>query len=627
MLQIIGNQILFYLTLAFVLFIPGYSLLLAIFGRSKTLSALEKFVISFGLSIISVDFIFFAYSKANIAITRLSSIVGIAVFILACLIIYKIRYRKVDSGSESGMTTSDLFSFSKNQFILILLLIFLSIFIKTAYLTDTVFPTATDMGHHMYWAKWMVENHQLPTYDGMPDFIIGEHIIFATVATLSGANFFSAFPIVILFLVNLLSILMVFILTLRIFKEKNVAILSLLFLGVLYAVSSPQAKFVSGGVVGNILGNLLLPMSLYFYYRAFSFFETDEKVSEQSKTFLALAFFSTFGLLYTHHLTAFIFLFIFALIVAIFLILNFKNLKNIFASLFKIVFSPQVLATLAVCLIFFFWVFTPNYIKGGAVDTAVGAPSKETRAGLTIANLRSSIGEARIALGFLGLLVLAIGFKRKNFGYAIVAAWAIMIFIMSTQPNLLLVNLPSSRIGNYLSYPFAILSAYTFYFVFKNKTNQFLKVSFIVIATFVLVDGISDSAYSFKNKEDLSPLAQTFNASTYLATHTTTADEILKDHNYITADSWMKIFLMRGYKYPQSRGYFKRYDDQTKPREMCTLNMISTPDSPEAKTCFADTNTNFIAINPNFDSAQFLKLKNFDQVYSSTGINIYHKNN
>ncbi|MDO8241134.1 MAG: DUF1616 domain-containing protein [Candidatus Moranbacteria bacterium] len=621
MLQTIGNQILFYLTLVFVLFIPGYSLLLTIFGRSKTLSVLEKFIISFGLSIISVDFIFFAFSKADIAITRLSSIIGIAAFILICLAIFK--FRKFSDSVEDNK----LFSFSKNQFILILLLIFLSIFIKTAYLTDTVFPTATDMGHHMYWAKWMVENHQLPTYDGMPDFIIGEHIIFATVATLSGANFFSAFPIVILFLVNLLSILMVFILTLRIFKEKNVAILSLLFLGVLYAVSSPQAKFVSGGVVGNILGNLLLPMSLYFYYRAFSFFEADEKVSSESKTFLALAFFSTFGLLYTHHLTAFIFLFIFALIVAIFLILNFKNLKNIFASLFKIVFSPQVLATLAICFIFFFWVFTPNYIKGGAVDTAVGAPSKETRAGLTIANLRSSIGEARIALGFLGLLVLAIGFKRKNFGYTIIAAWAIMIFIMSTQPNLLLVNLPSSRIGNYLSYPFAILSAYTFYFVFKNKTNQFLKVSFIVIATFVLVDGISDSAYSFKNKEDLSPLAQTFNASNYLATHTTTDDEILKDHNYITADSWMKIILMRGYKYPQSRGYFKRYDDQTKPREMCTLNMISTPDSPEAKTCFADTNTNFIAINPNFDSAQFLKLKNFDQVYSSTGINIYYKNN
>jgi len=635
MLQTIGNQILFYLTLVFVLFAPGYSLLLAIFGKSKVLSALEKFIISFGLSIISVDFIFFALSKTNISITRLSSIFGIAIFILICLVIFK--FRKFSDSDEDNK----LFSFSKNQFVLILLLLFLSIFIKTAYLTDTVFPTSTDMGHHMYWAKWMVENHQLPTYDGMPDFIIGEHIIFATIATLSGASFLSAFPVIVLLLINILGILMVFILTLRIFKQKNIAILVLLFLGVLYAVSSPQAKFVSGGVVGNIIGNFLMPLALYFYYRAFSFFETTNKAPAIARIFLALALFSTFGLLYTHHLTSFIFLFVFALIVFIFLVLNFKDLKNIFSALTKIIFSPQALATLFICLVFFFWVFTPNYIKGSAVDTAVGAPSKETRFGLSIDNLRSSIGEARIALGFLGILVIALGFKRKNIGFAIVTAWTVMIFIMSTQPQLLFVNLPSSRIGNYLSYPIAILSAYTFYYIFKSKSAKggststmevepprinFLKASFIVIATFILVDGISDSASSFKSNTDLSPLAQTINASNYIGTHTTTSDEILKDHNYIIADSWMKIFLMRGYKYPLSRGFFKRYEDPTKPREMCTLHMISTPTSIAAQQCFEETQVNFIIINPRYDSSQFIKLKNFDQVYAGVGINIYYKN-
>jgi hypothetical protein len=625
MLQHILNQITFFITLAFVLFIPGYVMLLAIFGKSKILSTLEKFIISFGLSIVGVDFIFFAIAKLNIPITRLSSVISIALFIFICWIIYKFRH--FSTSNES----TPLFSFSKNQFILILLLLFLTLFIKTAFLTDTVFPTATDMGHHMYWAKWMVENHQLPTYDGMPDFIIGEHIIFATISTLSGASFLSAFPIVVLFLINMLSILTVFILTLRIFKEKNIAILTLLFLGVLYAVASPQAKFVSGGVIGNLIGNFLLPLSFYFYYRAFSFFETDAKLTTDNKTFLALAIFSTFGLFYTHHLTSFIFLFIFTLLVLIFLVVNRNHLKSIFSALFKIILSPQVLATFFTGLLFFFFIFTPNYIKNSAVETAVGAPSKETRVGLTIDNLRSSVGEARIALGFLGLLILAIGFKKKNIGFAIVAAWAVMIFIMSTQPQMLFINLPSTRIGNYLSYPIAILSAYAFYEIFKarqndtKKINNLLKISFVIIATFFLVDGISDSATSFKVKTDLSPLAQTFDASNYLATVTTDTDEILKDHNYITADSWMKIFLMRGYKYPLSRGYFKRYDDPTKPREMCTLNMISTPASPEAQQCFIETQTNFIVVNPNYDSAQFIKLKNFDQVYSSVGINIYYK--
>lgn len=629
-----SNQILFYISLIFVLFLPGTSLLLAIFGKSKTLNVLERFIASFALSIVSMDFIFFAFSKADIPITRLSSFIGIALFTLACLAIYKFR----KNFPPSGENAEKLFSFSKNQFILILLLVFMTIFLKTAYLTETVFPTSTDMGHHMYWTQWLIENNALPTYDGMPDFIIGEHIIFGIIGLLSGESVFSAFPIVVLLLVNLFGILTVFILTLRIFQNKNIAILTLLFLGVLYAVSSPQAKFVSGGVIGNILGNLLMPMAFYLYCRALSVL--DEKVLEkksavlrESRIFLALAFFMTFGLFYTHHLTGFIFLFIWALLVATFFALHFKNLKTILSNLVSIILSPQVLGTFFVGLVFFFFVFTPTYIAGSAVGTAVGTPSKETRAGLTMDNLKSSIGEARLALGLLGIILLAFLLKKKSFGHLLIFSWASMIFIMSFAPQILFINLPSNRIGNYLSYPFAILSAFVLYFIFRQKegdgrsirSNNFLKIAFVIILAFVLIDGMRDSASSFKGSSELSPLAQTLNASSYLKKNTTVEDMVIKDHNYITADAWIKIFLMRDYKYPLSRGFFKRYEDVTKPREMCTLHMISTPASQEAEACFSETRTNFIAVNPIYDSAQFKKLENFDQIYSNPGVNIYYK--
>lgn len=630
MLSFLQSQLLFYISLVCVLFIPGYVLLLAIFGKNQIITSLEKFILSFGLSIIIVDFLNFILSGLHLSITRLSILVSIGLFTLVCLIIHKFKKQKKSQTSEEK-----LFSFSKNQFILILLLLFLTIFIKVSYLSDTVFPTATDMGHHMYWTQWMIENKQLPTYENMPDFIIGEQIPFGVIGLLSGASVFSAFPVVILLLVNLIGILIVFLLTLRIFKQKNIAILTLLFLGVLYAVASPQAKFVSGGVIGNIFGNLLMPLSFYFYYRSLEFFETNTEELNQSKNFLALGIFSTFGLFYTHHLTSFIFLFIFVLLAVIFFTVNFKDLKELFAKIIKLFLSPQVITTFIVGLIFFFFIFTPNYIKNSAVDTAVGAPSKETRIGLTIANLRSSIGEARVALGFLGILLLAASFKRKNFGHSILIVWTVMIFIMSTEPQLLFINLPSNRIGNYLSYPIAILSAYSFYYVFKSKSdlekntsslpNTFIKISFTVVLIFVLVDGITDSILAFKAKADLSPIAQTFNASQYLAKNTNPDDMILKDHNYIPADSWIKISLMRGYKYPLSRGYFKRYEDTTKPREMCTLNMIASPNSENARICYNETETNFIMINPLFDSAQFKKLKNFNLIYSSANINIYYR--
>ncbi|HCP08803.1 MAG TPA: hypothetical protein DIT25_03340 [Candidatus Moranbacteria bacterium] len=497
MLQFIYSQIIFYAAIALVMFVPGYFLLSAIFRKSRIISSLEKFILSFGLSIVSVDFIFFAFDKMEFPITRFSILSGIAVFSAVSFLVYKMG----KTGSETD-ETGKLFDFSKKQFGLIILLIFLMFFIKTAYLSGTVFPTSTDMGHHMYWAKWMVENNQLPTYDGMPDFIIGEHTVFGALAILGSLDFFSAFPPAMLFLINILGILTVFILTLRIFKNKTIAILSLLFLGVLFAVSSPQAKFISGGVVGNIFGNFLMPLALYLYFRAFEFINLPEKgISAASqKRFLALAIFVTFGLFYTHHLTSFIFLFVFAFLAGLFLLLNFTDIKVIIPRIFRLVFSPQVMSVLLIGIVFMFFVFTPTYFENNAVNTAVGAPSKSTREGLSLSALKSSIGEARLAFGFLGLLLLAFAYKRRNFGYAVVSAWAAMIFIMSSVPQVLFINLPSNRIGNYLSYPFAILSAYALYSVFRKDSQgnfsekTLIRSAFILVFVFVLAGGILESA-------------------------------------------------------------------------------------------------------------------------------------
>ncbi|PIR73488.1 MAG: hypothetical protein COU40_01990 [Candidatus Moranbacteria bacterium CG10_big_fil_rev_8_21_14_0_10_35_21] len=624
MLTFIQSQVLFYLAIILVLFLPGYFLLLAIFGKKGGLEKIEKFILSPALSLVVVDFIFFVYSRLQISITRSSSIFGIVLVSAIFLIIFKLR--KFSESKEEK-----IFDFSSRQFWLVAVLLFLTFFIKTAYLTQTILPTATDMGHHMYWAKWMAESGQLPTYEGMPDFIIGEHIVFGIVNLISGASFFSAFPTVILHLINLMGILAVFLLVLRIFKNKNTAILSLLFLGVLYAVASPQSKFVSGGVIGNIFGNFLMPVALYFYFRAFDFFQNESLTLSLARKFLALAVFITFGLFYTHHLTAFIFIFVFIFTILIFLAVNLKNLKEIFVKIRKLVFSPPVLSALAIGLIFFLLVFTPNYIKNNSVETAVGTPEKITRTGLSLNNLKSAVGEPRLALGLFALLLMVLNFKKKNVGYAILVAWFLAIFLMATRPQWLLLDLPSNRIGNYLSYPLAILSAYSFFIIFSQFKNYvsgtLAKLTFVIILTFVLVGGLYDSAAAFKRKVETAELIQTFNATEYLAKNTTPTDNVLKDHNYITGDAWMKLFFMRGYRYPLSRSFFKRYEDSTNPREQCTLLMISSPESEKGQKCFQETGVNFLAVNPAFDSDQFKRSRNFDLLYLSPEVAIFNKTN
>lgn len=686
MLELIQNEILFYASIIFLMFLPGWLLLSWLFRLSDQISSLEKFILSFGLSVVILDFMLFSYAGAHILITRWSIILGMGIINLLLVIFYKIKPANdplfgkseqsakqsvpadcsLPSGPSANDSSNNLFNFSRNQFILILLLLFTTVFLKTHYLSGTITPTATDMGHHLYWAKWMAVNHQLPDYEGMPDFIIGEHTVFGSIYLLTNLSFTSGWPVVILYLINLLSILIMFVLAIRIFNNRTIGILVILFLGVVFAISSPQSKFVSGGVIGNIFGNYLLPLALYFYYRAIKHSlpypllldkekvdrvhpsgretdEVEEKMRYHAKNFLTLAIFTTFGLFYTHHLTSFIFLFVFLLVLVLFFLTNYKKTKEIIKSASKIIFTPPVLGTFIIGLIFFFLIFTPTYVNPKAIDTAVGTPVKATRIGMTFSEIRSTVGESRTVLGLLGLLILFISYKKINFGYAIIAAWTIMIFVMSMAPELLLIDLPNNRVGNYLTYPLSILSAYGLYTIFrpdtcqlvftrlnvKNSlclvTNNLFRAVFLIIFTFVVSSGLYDSVAAFKNSSNINSASQTFHVSDYLAARTNEKDNILKDHNYLTADSWMKLSFMRGYKYPDSRGYFKRYEDQTKPREMCTMYMISNPGGKEAKDCFSDTGTDFLIVNPKYDAGQFRRLPEFNQIYANNEVMVFYK--
>lgn len=641
MLQSIYTQILFYVSIILVLFIPGYFFLLAIESKKKFFNPLERLVFSFGFSIISFNFLMILMGKAGILLNRFSVIAGIVLFSFSCHMIRRMRRSKDNSSDDSSL------NFSKNQIALIILLLFLTIFIKTAYLKDSIFPTSTDLGHHMYWSKLISQTGQLPVYQEsdiiqnggnfaisapqkIADFIIGEHLIFSAINLISGINFISYLPSLILFLIHIAGILTIFILALRLFREysfgKNAAIISLFLIGPLYAISSSQAKFVSGGVIGNTVGNLLIPFAIYFLFRAFR---------EKNSVFLSLGIFSALGLAYVHHLSAFIFLFVFAFSAIIFFVFNLKNIIIHLKEWMGIIFKPAPAISLLFALCFLLFIYTPTYVGTEAVGTAVGGPSKETRAGLTFNQLKMTAGEARMVFGLIGIAIILAIKKRKNYESAFVLGWGIAILIMSLKPQWLFLDLPSTRIANYISFPLAISGAFALAYLLnklkssEGKYNINPKLFYALcsmLCVFALANGFYDNSQSLSNGTNVQKAMQTFDASAYLGEKTDSSDKVVKDHNYLTADSWIKLSFMDGYNYPFSRGYFKRYEDVTKPREMCTLWMISTPNTAEGQKCFEDLGVNFVVVNPNFDSAQFQKSEDFWQVYSGSEINIYYRN-
>ncbi|MEA1926155.1 MAG: hypothetical protein U9M90_02825 [Patescibacteria group bacterium] len=530
-------------------------------------------------------------------------------------------------------------------FVVILLL---AVGFRAFYISQGIMPKTTDLGHHMYWSKYIVDFSMLPEY-GMPDFIIGEHIIFSAISILSGASLISTMPVSVLLIVNIFSLLAIFVLTYR-FSEllfnkkdaKQIALFSLLIIGCFYAISSPQSKFVSGGVIGNIIGNLFIPLAIYSLLQA---------IKRKDVLFAQLFIIFTVSLAYTHHLSTFILLYVLAGValagMVIFLARS-KGRLSIFYSNVRSVFLPffhfHTVITLSLVALFVFSVHIPSYLNESAINTAVGTPIKATRTGYTINHIIEKSGPWRMCYaGIAAIIILALVFFRKPVkiesakktlcivGSSVIIMWAVMIFMMSWKPALLHVDIPSNRVVNYLTYPLSILSAIGAFVLLKRsreKVSPFLySIVFLVIlgTGFISAYGdFSDSARTY-DKQQEKKVGQTFLASKYLNKISSADENILKDHIYIEGDTWIKLFFMRGYKYPLSRSFLKRYDDPIKPRETCTRDMIAIPDSETGIKCFESAKVKYVMLSNGKDTAQFERSANFNKIYASDHVVIFQR--
>lgn len=652
-MQELLDTILFFTASGLLFFVPGWVILALLFKKQGLLAPLEMCIFSFGISIGLIDFLMILLGKAKILLSPFSLAAGIFVLLLVFLILSRVL--PVFGGSVSKYQKQPLYRFSKKQGTLFISLIALTILIKSIFLAHAVLPTATDLGHHMYWAKHIAVTGMLPFYakqeiitgsndayvltapEPIADFIIGEHLPFAALNIFTKLDFLSAFPVNLLLLVNLLSLLALALLALRlstdirhplfsknIFTPQNVLLATLFFFGPLYSLASPQAKFVSGGVVGNTFGNFFIPLIILAYYRAFK---------EKSPAFLALGFFLTFTLAYTHHLSTLILLFVLIASACIALLFHFETINTTLREWLKLIYSPLPIIVVCLSCIFFFVVAMPTYIETNAVGTALGTPTKTTRTGLSFLQVTFSSGEARVALGLAGLALLLTFATRTRYAGAFLLGWSIILLLMTLSPQWLLIDIPSNRIGSYLSFPLGMLAAIAsvaFFALFRTGTSKFRIPSFLFLIASCSLFVFSVGSGSFDNTQTLLPKSKasdtvrTFAASRYLAEKTTPEDVILKDHNYIVADAWMKLFFLRDYAYPLSRGFFKRYEDNPS-REQCTLFLISVPNTPRGEKCYTDLGVDYVVVHPYFDAVQFEKSGKFSRIYISDSIHIYKR--
>lgn len=638
------DTILLLLSLIFGFFLPGWFTVQIFFARSLT--QLEASLYAVTLSLTLIDSLSLILNRLHIPLST-PVMYGALLTINLGLGIWYWTHRQKQKPTATAIDVADV---SPKTWSVLLVMLMLTIAIKAYYLIPAGLPTATDMGHHMYWSQYISEKGSLPTYQKIEvtvdrstgattlsqprpiaDFIVGEHIPFATLTLLSGLPLIGSFPVLTLLVINILSLLALLALTTRIGErllnrsERSWFMLAtFLLIGPLFTLASPQAKFVSGGVVGNLIGNLFIPLILLALYRG---------LRDQSHRFLVLALTLLATLAYTHHLSTLILGFVVIGIALMSSLASYDHFRTTFRQWLHVIWSPGIGIALLLVVGFGASVALPSYLNLTAIDTALGSPVKSTRIGLTLAQVSDSVGTVKAALALAGFVLVIgsfTGFRSRDpLAWAILIGWGGALALMTLQPNWVWLDIPSGRVGSYLVYPSALLGGFALMNLLtrlaKDQARRSTLLLGLLLLSFIITDGLFENTASLASQTKNTELQEVLSATRYLSQTTGPEDVILKDHNYLVADAWMKLFFLRDYGYPLSRGLFSRYEETGNRNERCTLVMIASPNSDEAKRCFESTGTNYIVINPRYDSIQFEKSPDFAKVYSSNHIAVFRR--
>ncbi len=284
-------------------------------------------------------------------------------------------------------------------------------------------------------------------------------------------------------------------------------------------------------------------------------------------------------------------------------------------------------------ILFLLLIAVPSYLDREAIDSAIGSPVKTTRTGLSFFQVSNSLGLTKSALAIAGFVLVIFSWKRFEnrdpLAWSILFGWGGMLAVMAIRPELLFLDIPSNRVGSYLVYPAALLAGFGLMTLLTALTQSKKGLSATLLSflllSIIIANGVFENGASLVGLGKAREAQEVFTASKYLSEKTTTDDVVLKDHNYLAADAWMKLFFVRDYGYPLSRGLFSRYEETESRRERCTLIMIASPNNEEARNCFDSTGTNYIVVNPTYDAVQFEKSPDFTKVYASEHVVVFKR--
>lgn len=624
MVTYISEQILFLMALILVLWVPGRIWVLFLERKGKFLTDIERISLAISLSVVMVDFLMIILGRLGVPLTALT--IGLGIIGVSGSLFGWTKWHSLSNNDSQRAS-------QKKTSLMFLLVFSLAIAIKMFYFIPNIIPASTDLGHHVFWVQKIVLEKKLPIYEEqeitkngegdyivgathpISDFIIGEHLVLSAVAMLSGKDIVSGFSMMTLFVLHIATLLVLYSLGRRLFEKRpyaeQIGTWTLFFFGVLYALGQSQMRYVTGGAVGNVFGNLFIPMIFLVVLIALRYKRMDMAIVSMCMLFT---------LAYTHHLSTLLFMLVFLSVMTVLVLVR----RDIFVeSVLPIVWNRRFLVIVGGFILFFFFFYTPSYVSNMAVDQVVGAPKNEEHLGFSFLQLVHSVGESRMALGLAGITFLLFSLKtRRSEEMAILVGWTVIFCLLVLFPAVFRIDLPSARVANYIVFPLSILSGYAMVILIRSFRFSGFPIRMRTLSMFFLIVAFSYGGFKDNNaflksraEQDVRSLS-VFSVAEYSATHIADTDVVMHDHIHIPGDAWIKIFFNRDYNYPFYRALLFRYDRETDKQEKCTLQVLSQPNSKEAKKCESDLNVRAIIVDEKMDGQQFQHFQDYDKVYA-----------
>ncbi len=495
--------------ISFVIFItlPGYSIL-RLLKSNNELSLIENVSYSTVLGFYLNLFIYTLLNTVGIKITRMPLLIFYLLLVTNSFVIKNFKLKR------------PRIKISRKNFKFILVLIF-AILLRLPTLIAYKYPFTGDMSKHVFFSKQIIETGKLEQYSH-PQYVLLEHVSLSLIPIITGINIISRSPFVIIYIINILIGLPIFLIAKKISKSFYTGLIAFLTVSSYHLYTTLNIGYVIEGVVGNVLG---------LYFIAVCSLSLIKIFDENQLDLLPISITCLVCIVTSHTLTPAVY---FWIVLGSIVSYSVFNLNKVLIFLKKCTSNPILLILTFLPLIVFFF-YLPEYFIDKQATELIRIPSGNINAispsllGLIKERFLDPYPTA-LSTYIVALSSLVFYFFNKpktNFFKYYLLSWVSVIFLYVCFPIFFPVHLPGYRVINYIFYPLIILVSITI----KYVKPKFRAIAFSLIFLFALANNTDKFFENVKkiHKIQLS-LEDNRIASKYVS-------RIISDNENILADS------------------------------------------------------------------------------------------